>query len=102
MINVNTDTIPLLNRDNNAFSSVIVPLDVRGEEIARGVVTNNDHKAMVVKVLDIDLGRYIDIREWTRYGKETSFNPSKHGVCIKSDKFRDSLIEILNNSLKYC
>lgn len=95
------DTIQLNKRDNS-FTSVIVPLDVRGREIARGIVTQNDHKLQVVKVIDMDDGRFVDIRDWVKYGKEQTFGPTKHGLMIRSDIFKDKMMEVFNNSLKYC
>ena len=96
-----TEPFNLNNRDNSS-SSVIVPLDIRGKEIARGIIAQNDHKLQVVKVIDMDEGRYVDVREWNKYGKEQTFGPTKHGLMIRSDVFKEYMISVLNNSLKYC
>lgn len=102
MINTNIDTIPLLNRDNIAFHNVILPLDLTGKEIARGLVRINDHKIVATKVIDYDTGRYLDCRNWIRYGKSDSFHPLKDGFHISIKNFKDYQLDIFNNVLQYC
>ncbi len=96
------DTVSLNNSDINAFNSVIIPIDDRGKEIARGIVSRNENKMYVTRVIENENGKYLDVREYVKYGKDTSFNPSKHGMMIRSDIFRDKMMEVFNNSLKYC
>lgn len=91
------------NLNNPSFNcNISIPLDVRGKEIARGYIPQNDTKVHVIKVIDMDKGRYIDFREWVKYGKDAHFMPSKHGIMIKADRFKDLISSVLNNSLKYC
>ena len=99
----NRDTpVSLLNRDNSYLSAIVLPLDLRGKEIARGVVKGSDSKITVVKVIEMDRGRYIDMRDWIKYGKEGYFHPHKDGLMVNVNRFKGSMIDILNNSLQYC
>ena len=95
------DTIQLNKRDNYA-SNVIIPLSFKAKELACGSVYQNDHKMIVFKLLEYDNDKYVDLREYNRYGKETAFTPTKKGVQFKASTFKDEMIDIFNRSLKYC
>lgn len=104
-----TDTVSLNNTANpflftsdiNALTNVIIPLDNRGTELYRGVVPYNENKMFVIKVIENDNGRYVDLREWIKYGKDTHFNPSKHGLMVKASVFKEKIYPMLQEMFKY-
>ena len=78
-----------LNRDN-IFRDMFIPCDMRGNEIAMAIVPQNEHKIYVLRLLE-DGDQYLDVRSWTKYGKEKDFGPSKQGFHIKMSIFKDKM-----------
>ena len=81
----------MINTDNNNLG--IVSRDIGCKEIDRLQLPQNDHKQFVVKISEYEgYGKYVDVRSWVRYGKDTEFHPSKHGFRMRLDMFINSFM----------